>query len=559
MAVQSQPELMIELPGSDYDSCRAQFRWTVPERFNLAAACIERHPSGDVALIADHDDGSPLEYTFGELDGLASRLANALAGLGVSAGDRVAVMVPQGIEVAATHVACYKAGFITTPMSVQFGPDAVSFRLEHANARALVIYEEGLERFAELLYELPSLAAVLVVDGPGDAPSRNRANGPRFLDFDAAIADASPSLRSVDSAAGDPALLLYTSGTTGNPKGVLHMHRWVLGNMPGFRLSHNFFPRGDDRFWTPADWAWGGGIIDALLPSWFCGRAIVASRRKFDPEWAYTLLERHQVRSSFLPPTALKRMRQAGAPPAGVRMRSIACGGEALGESLLSWTREHLGVVINEFYGQTEANLFVGNCSERWPVRPGSMGRVYPGFEVQIEGPDGTPVGVGEQGEIALRLPSATAFREYWREPEKTAEKTRDGWLHSGDLGRADEDGYLWFEGRTDDLIGSAGYRIGPTEIEECLLGHPAVAMSAVIGVPDELRGQAVMAFVVLKPGISPDSALDTALKDHVKHRLAFYQYPREIRFIDELPMTTTGKIMRRVLRRQVLEETERA
>lgn len=549
------PDFILDLPGHDYESSRERFEWSVPAKFNLARACIERHPAGETALIADHGEGEPREHTFGELDLLASRLGNALAGLGAKRGDRIALMVPQGAEVAATHFACYKAGFVTMPMSVQFGPDAVAYRVTHAEARVMVIYEEGLERLGDLVYDLPSLAAVIVVDGNRDAGVRTRGSGPRFLSFEDAIRDASPSLRALDTYATDPALLLYTSGTTGNPKGVLHMHQWVIGNLPGFRFSHNFYPRGDDRFWTPADWAWGGGIIDALLPTLFCGRPIVASRRKFDPAWAYELMGRHQVRSSFLPPTALKRMRQQGHPPADVKMRSIACGGEALGESLLAWTEEHLGVVINEFYGQTEANLWVGNCSERWPVVAGSMGRPYPGFEVQVHDEAGNRAATGETGELVLRLPSATSFREYWRDPERTAEKTRDGWLRSGDLGREDDNGYLWFEGRTDDLIGSAGYRIGPTEIEECLMSHPAVALSAVIGVPDELRGQAVMAFVVPAGGADPGEELVTALKDHVKHRLAFYQYPREIRFVEDLPMTTTGKIMRRTLRRQVEEE----
>jgi acetyl-CoA synthetase len=545
--------LSLDLPGAGYDDSRAEFRWAVPEKFNLAHWCLERHPPGDLGLIVD-DDGSVREYTFGELDELASRLANALSGLGVELGDRVGLMVPQGVEVITTHMACYKAGFITMPMSVLFGPDAVSYRLDHASTRALVIYEEGLERFADLLYDMPELRAVLVVDG--SSASRNRDHGPRFVDYEDAMRDASPERRALDTRADDPCLLLYTSGTTGNPKGVLHMQQWVLGNMPGIRFSHNFFPRGDDRFWTPADWAWGGGIIDAMLPALVCGRTLVASRRKFDPEWAYALMGRHQVRNSFLPPTALKRMRQTGPPPPDVKMRTIACGGEALGEALLDWTRENLGVVINEFYGQTEANLWVGNCAERWPIVPGSMGRPYPGFDVQIHDVEAQqPVPAGETGEIVLKLPSPTSFKEYWREPEKTAEKVKGGWLRSGDLARFDENGYLWFEGRTDDQIGSAGYRIGPTEIEECLLAHPAVAMSAVIGAPDEIRGEVVMAFVVPSEGTTPDAELTKALQDHVKHRLAFYQYPREIRFVSELPMTTTGKIMRRKLRERVREE----
>jgi acetyl-CoA synthetase len=548
-------DLIFDLPGQDYESSRERFEWSVPAKFNLARACIERHPPEDLALIADHGDGEPREYTFGDLDALASRLGNALIGLGLRRGDRVALMVPQGAEVAAGHFACYKAGLVFMPMSVLFGPDAVAYRVNHAEARVMLIYEEGLDRLGDLVYDLPSLVAVIVVDGERNAAARTRPGGPRFLSFEDAIRAGSPSLPALDTDATEPSLLLYTSGTTGNPKGVLHMHQWVIGNLPGFRFSHNFFPRGDDRFWTPADWAWGGGIIDALLPTLFCGRTIVASRRKFDPAWAYELVGRHQVRSSFLPPTALKRMRQEGEPPDDVKMRSIACGGEALGESLLDWTEQHLGVLINEFYGQTEANLWVGNCTERWPVVPGSMGRAYPGFEVQLHDEAGNRIAIGETGELVLKLPTPTCFSEYWRDPERTAEKLRDGWLRSGDLGREDENGYLWFEGRTDDLIGSAGYRIGPTEIEECLMSHPAVALSAVIGVPDELRGQAVMAFVVPASGVQTSDELITTLKDHVKHRLAFYQYPREIRFVEDLPMTTTGKIMRRTLRQQIEDE----
>ena len=556
-ATAPEPELYTDLPGTGYDDSRREFAWRIPERFNVARACVERHPRDAAALIVDDDDRAPRAYTFGDLDALAARLANALLGLGLARGDRVALMVPQGVEVVTAHMACCKAGLVLMPMSVQFGPDAVSFRLGHAEARALVVYETGLERFADLLHEGTVLEAVLVVDATTPAAGRARAGGPRFMDYEEALAGASPALDAIDTAATDPSLLLYTSGTTGPPKGVLHMHQWVLGNMPGIRFSHNFFPRGDDLFWTPADWAWGGGIIDALLPSLFAGKPIVASRRKFDPEWAYSLMGRHAVRNAFLPPTALKLMRRHGEPPAGVQMRSIACGGEALGEELLGWTEHNLGVVINEFYGQTEANLWVGNCSERWPVVPGSMGKAYPGFDVEVHDDAGNRVPAGTTGEICLRMPSPTAFREYWREPDKTAEKVRGGWLRSGDLGRMDDDGYLWFEGRTDDLIGSGGYRIGPTEIEECLLAHPAVAMSAVIGVPDEIRGEAVMAFVIPRDDVAPDDALATELKEHVKHRLAFYQCPRRIRFVDELPMTTTGKIMRRTLRAQMTAEIE--
>ena len=533
------------------------FTWYVPERFNIAGACVVDQPPGDLALVVDDGDGPARHYSFGDLDDLSARLATALTGLGLERGDRLGVMVPQGLEVALAHLAGYRLGLVVLPLSVQFGPDALAYRLADAGARALVVFAAGLSRLAGTWDRLPELAHVVLV-GDSDAGT-----GPaRPHRFDDLVTGTDPTPGVVDTAADDPGLLIYTSGTTGAAKGALHRHQVVLAQMPGMRLSHDGFPQPGDVFWTPGDWAWAGGLFDALLPTWLCGRPIVASARRFSPEWAYELMARHGVTSTFLPPTALKQMRRAGPPPAGVALRSVASGGEALGGSILDWAREHLGVGIREFYGQTELNYTVGNRAGV-PTRPGSMGRPYPGTTVAIvdsDDPEGREVPDGTPGEAAVALPHPGCFLGYWGRPEKTREKAHDGWLFTGDTVTRDAEGHLWFLGRADDVITSGGYRIGPAEIEECLLSHPAVEMAAVVGIPDEMRGQAVAAFVVTSgaSGAADDRAaeeLATELQEHVKHRLAFYEYPRTIRFVEELPMTATGKIRRTELRAMAAEE----
>jgi acetyl-CoA synthetase len=328
----------------------------------------------------------------------------------------------------------------------------------------------------------------------------------------------------------------------------LHAHRVLLGHLPGVEWPHEFFPQPGDLFWTPADWAWIGGLIDVLLPAWHHGVPVLAHRmRKFDPEEAYRLIARHGVRNVFMPPTALKLMREAGgaARGRGCRLRTLASGGETLGEGLLDWARASFGLTINEFYGQTECNLVVGNCAGVLPVRPGSMGRPIPGHIVEIVGDDGAVLPAGEIGNIGIRRPDPVMFLKYWGNPAATDAKFAGDLLLTGDLARKDDDGYVWFIGRADDVITSAGYRIGPGEVEECLMRHPKVALAAVVGVPDPIRTEMVKAFVVLKGGeVAPDS-LAREIQDFVKARLAAHEYPRAIEFVDSLPMTATGKIKR--------------
>jgi acetyl-CoA synthetase len=530
-----------------YDSLREAFAWEIPPSRNIGVACADAQPSDALALIEHAADGTTRDYTFGDLTVLSNRLANGLAGIGVGAGDRVGVVLPQRLETGLAHLAIYKLGAIAVPLSGLFGPEALAMRLGDSGARAVITDHRALETVSAVAADLRDCEVVVAEDAV-TAPHRRLGDLLGAERFTAAATTADT-----------PALLIYTSGTTGPPKGALHAHRVLDGHLPGFALMYDFFPQDGDRVWTPADWAWIGGLMDALLPAWHHGRTVVAAPRKgFDPEWAADLIHSTKVTAAFLPPTALKMMRQSGlAPLTGTALRTVMSGGEPLGAPMLAWAREHLGVTVNEIYGQTEANLIVGNSATVYEARPGSMGRPFPGHDVTILGDDDTPAAAGETGEIAVRLPDPVAFLEYWGKPEATAHKTRSGWLRTGDVGHVDADGWFWFAARNDDVISSAGYRIGPGEIEACLVGHPAVAMAAVIGVPDEVRGQAVKAFVQLAEGTVPDAALESALRNHVRTRLAAYEYPREIEFVDELPLTTTGKIRRVDLRRR--EENKNA
>jgi acetyl-CoA synthetase len=530
--------------GSSDEEIRREFRWRLPQRYNIGVDVADRH--GDrLALIFLDERHAERRLTFREVSALANRFANVLTARGLARGDRLAVLLPQTPETAIAHVAAFKAGLISVPLFTLFGEDALAFRLADSGAKALVTDAAGLAKLEAIRDRLPALEHVFVTGSAGGAGS---------LDFEAELARALDSFAAVDTSADDPAIIIYTSGTTGNPKGALHAHRVLLGHLPGVEMPHELFPREGDLFWTPADWAWIGGLFDVLLPAWHHGVPVLAYRaRKFDPEEAFALMAKHGVRNMFMPPTALKLMRQAseGSVHPGLRLRTVASGGETLGDELLDWGRSTFGVTINEFYGQTECNLVVGNNASLFPVRPGSMGRAIPGHDVRIVDDAGVPLATGQTGQIAVARPDPVMFLGYWNNPDATSEKFAGRYLLTGDTGRQDADGYFWFQGRADDVITSAGYRIGPGEIENCLMKHPAVAMAAAVGIPDPLRTEIVKAFLVLKPGRAAGPGLAREIQDFVKVTLAAHEYPRQIEFMDSLPMTTTGKIMRRELRRR--------
>ena len=530
-----------------YEELRRAFRWVLPAAYNIGVDTCHRWAAAEPDRLALLHRGPNRvdRWTFGDVSRAANRLSNVLRGHGIERGDRVAILLPQQPETAIAHVAVFSMGAVGLPLFALFGPDALEYRLADSGASALITDASGVEKVAELRDRLPALRLLISVDGPGDGAALGWADE---------ISRASDRFTPVGTSPDDPAFISYTSGTTGPPKGALHAHRSLLGHMPGVEMPHDGFPRDDDRFWTPADWAWIGGLMDALLPAWHHGVAVVAHRPpgRFDPEDAFRLMAELEVRNMFLPPTALKLMRQVSRPRERFDhdIRSIGSGGEPLGSELLGWGRETFGLTINEFYGQTECNLVVSNRATMMPVRPGSMGRAVPGHEVAIVDGEGQPVGAGVLGQVAVRRPDPVMFLGYWNDAAATERKFAGSWLLTGDTGTQDENGYLWFAGRDDDVITSAGYRIGPGELEDCLLTHPAVAMAAVIGVPDPERTERIKAFVVLRDGTGPaDAALAEDVRDHVRRRLAAHEYPRDVEFVTELPLTTTGKIMRRVLR----------
>ncbi len=512
-----------------YESLRRGFRWEVPERFNLGVACSDTQPPERVALVAEDRTGLVRRVTFGELSGWSSRLAGGLSEMGVGRGDRVGLVLPQSLAAGLTHLALWKLGAISLPLAQLFGPDALRYRIEDSGTRLVLTTPANLAKVEEATVGL-DCDILVVEDG-----------------FDVLMAgDGMDS--AVDTSAEDPAFLIYTSGTTGPPKGALHAHRSVFGHLPGFELYYEFAPLPADVIWTPADWAWIGGLMDVLVPAWYHGMTVVTADLDFDPHGAADLMARHRVTLAFLPPTALKMMRAAGVSRSDLALRAVFTGGEPLGEEMLHWAREHLGAGINEGYGQTEANLVVGNCGAVWPVKPGSMGRALPGHDVEVQDENGVRL-VGSEGEICIRAPDPVMMLGFWNRPQATEDRFRNGWLLTGDLGVEDEDGYLWFRSRADDVITSMGYRIGPGEIEESLMRHPAVAMCAVVGIPDEIRGQIPAAFVVLRQGHDPTDTLARGLQDHVRARLAAHAVPGRVTFVEDLPRTTTGKIMRRALR----------
>lgn len=531
--------------GFSYEEAMRRFRWPRPERFNIGRAVCERHPRETLALIVENADGSVRNWTFGQLLDASSRLANALVAQGIRKGDRLAVFLSQSAELTIGHLAGYRMGAVVLPLFTLFGEEAVEYRLANAEASVLITEMSQLPKVLAVRDRLPHLRTIIAI-GAGQHSSD-------FLDWDRLIASGAASFTTVDTAAEDPALLIYTSGTTGQPKGALHAHRMMLGCIPPVEQWLGHWPRGNEVMWTPAEWAWIAGLYDSLFPAWYYGTPAVAHRfAKFDPERAFALLARHKVGVSFIPPTALKMMRQVSRPRErwDYAVRAVCTGGEAMGEELLAWGRETFDTTISEGYGQTEMNMMLLNSPDWFDVRPGSCGRACPGRKVAIVGPEGEILPPGEEGQIAGWRHDPIVMLEYWRNPEATARKFSGDWLLTGDLGRMDEDGYVYFKSRDDDVITSGGYRIGPGEIEECLMKHPAVAMVGVVGVPDKVRTEIVKAFVQLRPEIAPSETLRADLAAHVKTRLAAHEYPREVEFVHELPLTTTGKILRRELRR---------
>lgn len=522
----------------------------IPETANMATDSVARqseiHPDR-AGMVFEDSDRNIHSWSFAELDRTATQLAAGLAGLGIGKGDRVAIHTGLRPETGLAHLAVYKLGAIAVTLSQLYGPDMLAHVLNHAEAVAIITQDRAWASFRDAQEMFPTLRHRIVVG----ATQGDEISFATMTETD--VGDFTP----VETRADDPALLMYTSGSTGMPKGMLHGHRILQAYVPSLSFAYNL-DRDDPNavFWSPADWAWVGGLLDTLLIAWAFGHTVTTSEHRFDAEWAFEFMARQKVTHTFLTPTALKRMAQVPVPADrwGLALRVICTGGEPLPGEVLRWAEEDLGVVCNEFYGLTEVNHLIGNCKALFPPRQGSMGVAYPGHGTTVVDDQGREVADGEVGEIVTRGDDVTQFLGYWKNPEKTSDLRLGSWLRTGDLGLRDADGYFWYRGRTDDLIKSAGYRIGPAEVEDCLVRHPAVAEAAVVGSPDPDRGAVVKAFIRLAEGDVASDVLTAELQDHVKTNLAAYKYPREVEYVESFELTSSGKINRKELRQREID-----
>jgi acetyl-CoA synthetase len=537
----------MDLPvGESYEDICRKFSWQIPEYFNIADAVCDRWADDTTRIAMTHEnlDGSVKNFTFAEIKHYSNQFANLLNSLGLEQGDRALVLLTQSPECAISHVACFKSGIVSCLASVLFGPDAIQHRLTSTNAKVCITNKANLSKVQNIRGACPWLKHIVVVDD--DLPSH-------ALSLWGSIADQSDTFDNVKTLSEDTAWISFTSGTTGQPKGVLMPHRILLGNKPLFEYYYDYGPREGDTLWSPADWAWIAGLINILLVGWYSGCRVVSTDMEgFNAEAAFRILGQHDITVSLLTPTVLKLMRQIDSEESPeLQLRVVLSGGEAVGKELALWADDRFGLTISEGFGQTECNGMIGTNPRLMAVRHGSLGKAMPGSVCAIVDDDGNEVERGVQGNIAIKRPHPAMFSGYLNNPEATEGKFINDWMITGDLGEQDEDGFLWFHGRTDDVITSSGYRIGPTEIEDCLLKSPAVQLAAVIGVPDETRTELIKAFIVVSENTDPTDALAESLKELVRENLAKHEVPRSIEFVDSLPMTTTGKIMRRTLRDQ--------
>ena len=537
---------------NNFEELCLSFKWNIPEFYNIASDTVDQDIyQNRIALINFLQDGKIEEWSFVDIKRYANKLANVFDHFHLEANARVGIILGQCPETAIAHMACFKSGKISIPLFNLFGTDALHYRLLNSRASLVICDNIGLNKIFEIKDRLPDLKKIICIDSNDE--KRNVFNFKKLLEH------ASDSYITKKTKASDPALIIYTSGTTGGAKGALLPHRSLLGHIPGVEIPHEFLSSSEpvtDLFWTPADWAWIGGLFDVLLPAWHFGIPVVSYRsQKFDPEVTFDLISKLQIKNTFLPPTALKMMKSFNPSKTvkNLKLRTVGSGGEALGEDLLEWGKQILGVGINEFYGQTECNLTVSNCGAIMPTRQGSIGKPVPGHEVRIINENGELIKEpGLDGEIIVKSDTPVSFLKYWENDKATKQKVRDGWLYTGDFAYKDEEGYLYFKGRKDDIINTSGYRVGPSEVEDAVLSHPKVSMVAVIGIPDKLRGHIIKAFVVPRDHnnvLAENEILKRSIQNHVKLKLAAHEYPRLIEFVHELPLTTTGKIIRKDLR----------
>ncbi|HJO03164.1 MAG TPA: AMP-binding protein [Acidobacteriota bacterium] len=553
---------------TSHETLASEFRWRVPQPFNIAEAVCSRHARSapqSPAVIEDDPEGGHCVVTFAELEARSNSLAVGLQQRGIGSGDRVAITLEQGADVLALHLACFKIGAISAPIASLYGTEGLAYRLNDCGARLLVTDQVGVAKLSpsagvDLRARLPALEHIAIRAGRDEASAASEPSPMATVPGTLPLAELSTPIEDgggpqlLESTADDPAILLYTSGTAGSPKGVLHAHRVLIGHLPGFQMVFDLAPHPGDVFWTPSVWSWVASLVEVVLPALYFGCPIVAGRERFSIAGAYRILSEHQVSCPFLAPAALRRMR-ADPPPADTEfaLRTVMTGGEVSPPEVLEWTNRVLGATVNDIYGQTEANHIATGCRALFETPAGAIGKVVAGRRCRILDEHGTEVEPGISGEIALHRDDPIVMLEYWEQPQATAAKFGDGWIRTGDAGLIDADGFLYFQGRLDDMIMASGYRLGPEEVEGALLAHEAVMEAGVVGLPDPQRGEIVAACVRLKPGFDGNDDLSAELQDFVKTRLAAHARPRRLEFVSALPATSSGKTRRAEIRRQLL------
>lgn len=537
----------MEIDLSQYDSYEEayeQFEWDIPETFNMADAICGRWAERTdgkrrVAVFYEDENGVQETYTFWQTQRIANKVSNVLADAGVECGTRVGIILPQRPETLFANLGVLQMGAVSVPLSVLYGSEGLRYRLDHSQTQVAIVDRQRANLLADLRDDLDDLETVITIDDPDDIDGQSWEGG---------METASPQFETAQTAAEDSAYIIYTSGTTGKPKGAHHAHRKLLGYIPGWQMI-NDFPGEEAVHYTPAGWSWVGGLFAVVWGAWYHGQPVVGYGGQFDPENAYGILERYGVTNPLLTATMIRMLKQVDHTAYDLDIQVVPSGGEKVTKDIFGFVESEWDALVNEIYGQTECNFLVGTNHRLMDVNREASGKPCPGHEVAIvDAETGEQRKPGEIGHIAVKRPDTSMLLDYWDQPELTENLFVGDWMKTGDAGSYDEGGYIYYEGRADDVIITSGYRVSPLEVEDCLREHEAVNDAVVVGMEDEERGAIVKAFVKPEPGVDPSDELVADIQTFVGEREAAYKYPREVEFVDEFPTTVSGKIQRHKL-----------